>query len=115
MLGDIPSMSPHSLNSMWQGLLTAVLRGQVWAKEPTFPKLMAAANLVNKLWVEQTFMKLHRTWGLLIQWSHCLPSGWALKHMVERNYSREASPLGLMDYAVYLCTLKYVLSFLLLL
>jgi len=93
MLGDIPSMSPHSLNSMWRGLLTAVLWGQVWAKEPAVPKLMAAANLVNKLSVEQTFMKLHRTWGLLIQWPHCSPSGWALKYMVECNYSREASPL----------------------
>jgi len=75
---------------------------------------MAAANLVNKLSAEQTFMKLHRTRGLLIQWPHCSPSGWALKYMVERNYSREASPLGFMDYAVCLCTLKYLLSLLLL-
>jgi hypothetical protein len=75
---------------------------------------MAAANLVNKLSAEQTFMKLHRTWGLLIQWPLWSPSGWALKYMVERNYSREASPLDFMDYAMYLSTLKYFLFLLLL-
>lgn len=66
ILRDIPSMNPHRLNSMRRGLLTAVLSSQVWAKEPTFRKLMAAANLVNKLSVEQTFMKLHCTSTLLI-------------------------------------------------
>lgn len=55
---NIHSMSARRLNSMWRRSLTAVLSGQGWIRAPTFPKLMAAANLVNKFSVEQSFMWL---------------------------------------------------------
>jgi hypothetical protein len=46
---------------MLRRLLTIALSGQGYTIALAFPKLIAAANLVYKLSVERTFMKLQHT------------------------------------------------------
>jgi len=100
----ISSMNTRHLNSTWRRSLNAELSGQGSVQAPTFPKMMAAAYLVSKLPVEETFMKLNRTRGNVDLVASLLARRLPLKYTAERKYLKQETRFKCCDCLYTICT-----------